>query len=199
MSSQEGVSLFLRLTTPHHERLFSFALSLSHDPDRAADLTQDALIKAFKAFHQFREGQPVLPWLTRILRNVYLDTFKTGRAKHELAEHQFAMESKDIYGKISSPDPNPLAQLERSRLGEMLLEEMNKLIPTQRQVLILCELQGFSYEEIAEMTETPIGTVRSRIARGRQHLRQYVQERMAADRKNQSHALDGGTGALNES
>lgn len=193
------MSRFLRLTTPHHERLFGFALSLSHDPDRAADLTQEALVKAFKAFHQFREGQPVLPWLTRILRNVHLDTFKTGRAKHELAEHQLAREPDDIYGQISSPAPDPLAQLERSRLGEMLMEEMERLDPEQRQVLILCELQGFSYEEIAAMTETPIGTVRSRIARGRRHLRRHVQVRLAAEQENPTQDGRGGTGARDES
>jgi RNA polymerase sigma factor (sigma-70 family) len=83
---KEDISEFVKLTRPHHRQLYGIALSLCRDPDQAQDLTQEALIKAYQAFDRFRSDEPILPWLRRILRNVYLDTFKTGRARHEVNE-----------------------------------------------------------------------------------------------------------------
>jgi RNA polymerase sigma-70 factor (ECF subfamily) len=172
--AQRRVSEFVRQTRPFHERLYRIALSLCRDRDQAADLTQEALVRAFRSFDSFRPGAPVLPWLARILRNVHLDSFKTGRAQHEVAEHQLDREGPGIDASVAHPAPDPLAALERAELGARLAREMETLDPGQRQTLILCDIEGFSYQEAAEAEGVPVGTIRSRLARGRAELRRRL-------------------------
>ncbi len=175
------VSSFVKLTRPYHERLFRIAISLCHDRDQAADLTQEALIRAFNAFDRFRPGAPVLPWLARILRNVHLDSFKTGRAQHELAEHQIAPEKGGVYDGVQASAPDPLASLERARMAAWLQEEVAALDEPQRIVITLRDIEELSYQEVAEIAGVPVGTVRSRLARARAHLRGRLQQRMARE------------------
>lgn len=179
-AADDQVSRFVALTEPYRERLFRIALSLCHDRDQAADFTQEALVRAFRAFDRFRPGAPVLPWLARILRNVHLDSFKTGRAQHEVAEHQIARDEQGVYAEQAAPDPDPLATLEQAELSSWLQEELEALDPAHRLVLILCDIEDMSYKEAADIAGVPIGTVRSRLSRGREQLRVRLKQRMAA-------------------
>lgn len=178
MGGGDLVARFVQTTRPFHERLFRIALTLCRDRDQAADLTQEALIRAFRAFDRFREGEAVLPWLARILRNLHLDTFKTGRARHEVAAHQLSADRGDPLDFQPSRVPDPLAALERSRLSAFLTEELEALDPDHRLVVILCDIEEFSYQEAADVAGIPIGTVRSRLSRCREHLRQRLLRRM---------------------
>lgn len=180
--SEDLVARFVRLTKPYHERLFRIAVALCGDRDQAADLTQEAMVRAFRAFDRFRPDQPVLPWLARILRNYYLDTLKTGRAKHELAGHQMGKE--DPYANLPAAAPSPFEQVERSQLAALLQEEISALDQPHQLVLILCDIEGFSYQDAARVAGVPIGTVRSRLSRCRTYLRQRIQERLAGPQKN---------------
>lgn len=180
--TRSAVDDFVRVTRPYHERLYRIALSLCHDRDQAADLTQEALVRAFKAFDRFHAGAPVLPWLARILRNIHLDTFKTGRAQYEVAEHQVARrEVGSFYEETAAASPDPLAALERSRMSTWLNEEIAALDEGQRIIIVLCDIEGLSYQEAAEIAGVPVGTVRSRLSRCRAYLRERILERMAAD------------------
>lgn len=189
-SADDEVSRFVALTEPFRERLYRIALSLCRDRDQAADLTQEALVRAFRALDRFRPGAPVLPWLARILRNVHLDSFKTGRAQHEIAEHQIARDDQGVYAERAASDPDPLASLERAELSAWLQEELEALDPAHRLVLILCDIEEMSYKEAAEIAGVPIGTVRSRLSRCREQLRNRLKQRMAAQ-----HGTVGGSGS----
>ena len=172
------VASFTRTTSPFHARLYRIAKALCRDADQAADLTQDALVRAFLAFDSFRPGAPVLPWLCRILRNAHLDSFKTGRARHEVAAHQLAGEVEDPYQDVACPSPSPLGQLEQKVLRACLQEEIEALEPGQRLILILCDVEEMSYQEAAEIADIPVGTVRSRLARSRERLRERLAARL---------------------
>lgn len=172
----ELVTQFVRLTRPCHERLFRIALSLCGDRDQAADLTQEALIRAFRAFDRFRLGAPVLPWLARILRNHYLDTLKTGRVRHELSESQ--MGGGDELARAGAV-PSPIKQIERAQLMRWLQQELESLPEDQRLIVLLCDVEGMSYKEAAEVAGVPVGTVRSRLSRCREVLRNRITARMA--------------------
>jgi RNA polymerase sigma-70 factor (ECF subfamily) len=174
----DHVSRFVRLTSPYHDRLNRIALALCHDADQAADLTQEALIRAFRAFDRFVPGQPVLPWLARILRNVHLDSFKTGRARHELAAHQLPLDRQDPLESRKAPGPDPHVAMERSQLRAWLWQEVQALDPGHQLVIILCDIEEFSYQEAADVAGIPVGTVRSRLSRCREHLRRRLEERM---------------------
>jgi RNA polymerase sigma-70 factor (ECF subfamily) len=188
---EDLVARFERVTKPYHERLFRIAVALCGDRDQAADLTQEALVRAFRAFDRFRPDQPVLPWLARILRNYFLDTLKTGRAKHELAGHQMATE--DPYANLPARAPSPFDEVERSQLATILQEEIEALDQPHQLVLILCDIEGFSYQEAARVAGVPVGTVRSRLSRCRSHLRQRIQERLAGQQKNERNLPGRGT------
>lgn len=183
VSYRDLVSSFVSVTRPHHEALFRIAVSVCHDHDQAADLTQEALIRAFRAFDRFDQARPVLPWLARILRNVHLDSFKTGRSRHEVASHQLANPAADPFAGVPCRAPDPAARAETVQLTRLLQEAMTLLEPDQQLVVILCDVEEFSYQEAAEALDIPVGTVRSRLARSRQRLRELVEARIAATRQ----------------
>jgi RNA polymerase sigma-70 factor (ECF subfamily) len=163
------IAEFVRLTQPHHQHLYGIALALCRDRDQAADLTQETLVRAFEAFDRFRPDAPVVPWLRRILRNLFLDGFKTGRARHELSASAIGDESATT--EVADEGLDPLAQLERAQLSGWLEEEIARLGPDHRQVVMLCVMQDLSFEEAAELLGVPVGTVASRLARARAQLR----------------------------
>jgi RNA polymerase sigma-70 factor (ECF subfamily) len=175
--THQRIAEFVRLTQPHHQQLYGVALSLCRDKDQAHDLTQEALVRAFEAFDQFRQGAPIWPWLRRILRNLFLDTFKTGRAQHEIGERE--MSARDPSPLLTRADDSPdvLTQMERSQLSLWLQEEIASLAPSQKQVLELCVMQGLSFEEAAEVAGIPVGTIASRLARARAELRARMLKR----------------------
>lgn len=166
------VSAFTRLTEPWHRPLFGFAVGLCKDRDLAADLTQETLVRAFEAFHRFKPGAPVFPWLARILRNHYIDQRRSGRARFEVL-----VDSDDPTHAPPSTGDDPLAYAERTQLRGWLREEIERLPKDQRVVVTLCDVCGFSYEEAAEAAEIPLGTVRSRLSRARLVLRKRLQGR----------------------
>jgi RNA polymerase sigma-70 factor, ECF subfamily len=179
LSYQALASSFVKITRPHHEALFRIALSICRDRDQAADLTQEALIRAFKAFERFDQARPVLPWLARILRNVHLDSFKTARSKHEVASHQLANPKADPFAGVPCQAPNPAVQAETAQLARLVQCELQALDPDQQLIIILCDIEGFTYQEAAEAANVPVGTVRSRLARARQRIREGVEARVA--------------------
>jgi RNA polymerase sigma-70 factor, ECF subfamily len=172
MSRGSRVTEFVRLTEPCHKQLFGIALALSKDRDKASDLTQETLVRAFEAFDRFIPGAPVMPWLRRILKNLFLDSFKTGRARHEIADSELGEgEGSSLFVEAKDEAPDALALLERSELSNLLREEISCLDPDHRQILMLCVMQDMSFQEAAELLGIPLGTVASRLARARTRLR----------------------------
>ena len=183
MATTKEVSQFVKLTGPHHRQLLRIALALCRDRDLAADLTQETLLRAFLAMDRFRPGAPMLPWLARILRNVFLDTRKTGRARHEIAEHQLPPDGLSPLSQAKSTTPQPLAQAEQAQLCLWLQEELNALPSPQQLLLVLCDVEGFTYQEAADVAGVPVGTVRSRLSRGREALRLRLQKRLSEENR----------------
>jgi RNA polymerase sigma-70 factor, ECF subfamily len=167
----------VRLTEPHHRHLYGIALALCHDADQAADLTQETLIHAFAAFDRFRPGASMRPWLRSILRHLFLDTFKTGRSRHEVAESDIAAAEGSSLTEIPDERPDPLAELERAELQQWVQQEIAALSPAHRQVLTLCVVHGLGFAEAAELAGIPVGTVASRLGRARAELRERLLRR----------------------
>lgn len=179
MKERERVKRFIALTRPYHERLMRVAMTLCHDQDQAADLTQEALARAFAAFHRFRPGAPVFPWLVRILRNFYLDERRSARSRRELAEHQLVGDGPGPLEQAQTTAPTPLAAAEQAQLVSWVQQELAALPAAQRLVLVLCDVEELTYQEVAEVVDSPVGTVRSRLARARRALRSRLAERLA--------------------
>jgi RNA polymerase sigma-70 factor, ECF subfamily len=169
----------VRLTEPHHRDLYGVALALCHDSDQAADLAQETLVRAYEAFDRFRPGAPVRPWLRSILRNLFLDTFKTGRARHEIADSQLGAASGPALVELADEEVDPLARLEQAERQAWVREEISALSPDHQQVLQLCVMHEMGFAEAAELAGIPVGTVASRLGRARAELRDRLLRRAA--------------------
>lgn len=148
-------------------KIYNFAYRLTGDPHDAADLTQEVLIRVHRGLAGFRPGS-FEAWLWRITRNAFIDELRRRRRRPAtpLGEH---LERSEV-GAAPPPD-EVLAHI---RLGEDVQAALLKLPYDFREAVVLCDIAGLSYSEIAEALEIPIGTVRSRIHRGRAMLRELL-------------------------
>jgi RNA polymerase sigma-70 factor, ECF subfamily len=175
---------FERLALPHMDAAFNLAFWIVRDQVDAEDIVQESYLRAFRAFHSFA-GPDFKPWLLAIVRNaafrwlsnrrrsgnvISMDEAFAGRAEEEPAEAQ-----------IASDEPTPEAQLLGKIDRELVWTALDELPPIFREVLVLREIEGLPYLEIAEVIGTPIGTVMSRLARGRKALRKTLSKLVAKD------------------
>jgi RNA polymerase sigma-70 factor (ECF subfamily) len=153
------VERFRTVMLPHLDAVYGFARWLTRDPVQAQDVAQEAMLRALRYFHAFR-GEEARPWLLRIVRNTWHDV-RTRRGADqplEVVENQ-AAEGPD-------PEQSALAGDRRRHVAAALAA----LPPDLREILVLREIEDLSYKEIAAVLDLPIGTVMSRLARGRERL-----------------------------
>lgn len=166
---------------PHMKLLYNYAYRLTSNQMEAEDLVQDTYLRAFRFFHRFERGTNCKAWMFRILKNCYINQYRKTKKEPSKVDYE---EVENFYDSIRSEavDPNDLEQKVFSNLlDDDLIIALNSLQDDYKTVVILCDLEGLSYEEIAEFLEVPIGTVRSRLHRGRKilekKLRDYAKER----------------------
>jgi RNA polymerase sigma-70 factor (ECF subfamily) len=171
---------FERMRGETERRAYSMALQLTRNPSDAEDLVQDTFVKAWKGFDSYMPGRPFLNWLLRIMQRAYLDARRRDNPVRR-AESLNAMISPSD-GEVQEI---PIADTARNAEDEILLSEFNdeltqallELPEVYRAAIILCDVDGLSYADIAERQYTTIGTVRSRIHRGRKLLRDIVKRK----------------------
>ena len=148
-----------KLVDAHYEQLFRYAFRLSGSQADAEDLTQEVFCKAQLRIHQLRDPARVKPWLFSILRNAYLHRVRTDSHHKKI--------SLDAIGDVPGPETEPPPEIEPAELQAAL----NELPEGFRTPLILFYFEEFSYRDIADQMDVPIGTVMSRLARAKAHLR----------------------------
>ncbi len=169
------VRAFEALIAGHRERVYQFALTCVKNPSEAEDLAQEALIKAFRGLGSFREDASFSTWLFHIVKNAFLDDIKS-RAGKEQAQTAPIDDEPDLPSGADTPEREALRRASDDAVQAALAE----LPPDFRVVVTLFDVQGFSYEEISEVLSIPVGTVKSRLSRGREALRELLFERRAA-------------------
>lgn len=160
------------LVDAHYESLYRYGYRLSGSSTEAEDLTQETFCKAQQNLHQLRDATRARAWLFRILRNVYLQRARSGQ------QHRWV--SLDSVGDLAEPLPDSLPAVDPERLQQAL----NDLPEDFRTPIILFYFEEFSYRDIADHMDLPLGTVMSRLARAKAHLRTRLLERdpaVAAD------------------
>lgn len=165
----EDRRLFEELATRHYRQAYHIAYRMTSSHARAEDLTQEAMVRAFQSFHRYRRDLPFANWLYRIIVNLHIDELRR-RPKAWIDSVD------DMPGVLELPDLNSdPSDLVLSREIDTCLQQALAALPKDfRTAVVLCDIEGLSYEEIAQVMGCSIGTVRSRIHRGRNQLRRTL-------------------------
>ncbi len=179
--SQRGdVNAFNQLVLHYQQTAYNVVLRMLGNRDAAADVTQDTFIAAYRAIQSFRGGSSFRSWLLRIASNQACDYWRRAN-RHPQDSLDRVMDEDELHdaGLLNAlvetgQAANPEEFLLNQELQELIQKGLQELPLDQRIAVILCDIQGLSYEEIAATTQTTLGTVRSRIARGRGDAGGYV-------------------------
>ena len=159
---------------PHMDLLYNYALRITSNPDDAHDLVQETYLKAYRFWASYQKGTNIRAWLFRIMKNSYINKYRKETKEPATVDYD---EIKNFYYSIraQSADPNDLqTKIFGGLLGDDITRALESLPEDFRTVVILCDIEGLSYEEIAEFVDCPVGTVRSRLHRGRRMLREKL-------------------------
>lgn len=171
-SDTEKNDIFNREFIPHINSMYNFAFRLTMDEDDANDLVQDTYLKAFRFISSFERGTNAKAWLFRILKNSFINDYRKRSKEPSKVDYQ---EVETIYNSEESAEVDHTTDLRVETVQDMIGDEvanaLNSLPVDFRTVIILCDIEGFTYEEMAKILDIPIGTVRSRLHRARNLLK----------------------------
>jgi RNA polymerase sigma-70 factor (ECF subfamily) len=174
-SAQKGdARAFNQLVMLYQSMAYNVAYRILSDPDAAADATQDAFVSAFKAMRKFRGGS-FKAWLLRIVTNACYDQLRIKQRRPTDSLDNLPVDQDHVrYLRDEAEAPDEF--VERQELNLVIQAGIRTLPIEQRTVLVLSDIQGLSYQEVAEATGLSLGTVKSRLSRGRAKLRDYLQQ-----------------------
>ncbi len=174
LNKTEKDALFEKEFMPLIDSLYNFAYRLTLDEDDANDLVQETYLKAYRFFDSYEQGTNAKAWLFRILKNSFINEFRKKSkepSKIDYNEVETFYNSEDV-------DENITADLRVESISDMIGDEvanaLNTLAVDFRTIIILCDLEGFTYEEMSKILDIPIGTVRSRLHRARNLLKEKL-------------------------
>jgi RNA polymerase sigma-70 factor (ECF subfamily) len=171
-SKAGDIAAFEMLIEAYQKKIFNLAFRMIGNYDDAGDLAQEALIRVYKSIAGFKAQSSFSTWIYRITTNVCLDEIRKRKNKKVLSlDEEIHVEDGEMQRQIESDDPLPEEVFEREELRQIVGDAIASLPEEQRTVLTLRDLQGLSYEEIADILDCPGGTVKSRINRARQALK----------------------------
>jgi len=173
-SRQGQLDAFNQLVLRYQNLIYSIAYRMMNDEPSAGDITQDTFIKAYERLDSFRGGN-FKAWLSRIASNLCYDELRRHKRRPQTYLEDMTLEDSDDPAPIPSDEDTPEEVAQQSELQQAIQQCISALKEDQRTVLVLCDIQGMSYQEIAESTDVQIGTVKSRLSRARLAVRNCLQ------------------------
>ncbi len=172
-AAQRGdLDAYNRLVRTYERQAYAVALRLLRKPELAEDATQDAFIQAYRALDTFRGGY-FRAWLLRIVTNRCYDLLRASNRRAADSLEDQAFESEPHWAS-TAPMDDPVARAAQGELGQILERALGQLPEDQRTTVILCDVQGYAYEEAARIMQVALGTVKSRLSRARAALRENL-------------------------
>ncbi len=173
-SDLERKTIFDNEFLPHLDAMYNFGYRLTFDQDDAKDLVQDTFMKAYRFVNSFERGTNAKAWLYRILKNSFINDFRKKSKEPSKVDYQ---EVENFYNS-ENVDESKTVDLRidtvKDMMGDEVTNALNSLAVDFRTVILLCDLEGFTYEEMAKILGIPIGTVRSRLHRARKLLKEKL-------------------------
>jgi len=174
--SKDKQRVFNEEFMPHIDAMYNFAFRLTLDEDDAKDLVQETFMKAYRFINSFETGTNAKAWLFRILKNSFINNYRKKSKQPNKVDYQ---EVESYYNSDSvneSITTDLRVETVQHLIGDEITNALNSLDVDFRTVIILCDLEGFTYEEMAKILDIPIGTVRSRLHRARNLLKEKLKQ-----------------------
>lgn len=161
---------------PHMKALYNFAFHLTFDEENANDLVQETYLKAYRFIDSYQKGTNSKAWLFKILKNEFINNYR------KKSKQPNAVDFDSLLNYHESDDPQYVGSLDlrqeifQNMMGDEVTIAVNKLPVEFKTIIILCDVEGFTYEELSKILDIPIGTVRSRLFRARNMLKEYLRK-----------------------
>ena len=170
------ISVFERELLPHADALKTFAYHLTYNDTEADDLVQETYLKAYRFIDKYREGTNAKAWLFKILKNAYINNYRKKAKRPVQVDYEEIVAYHDTDDDRITGYMDLRQEIFQYMMGDEVTNAINSLPLDFRTVILLCDIEGFTYEEIATIINVPIGTVRSRLFRARNMLKEKLKK-----------------------
>jgi len=174
------VQAFEQLVEKYQKKVFNIAFSMLNNMDDASDISQEVFIKAFKSIKHFKQNSSFSTWLYRITVNTCLDELRKRKNKSNVfsIDQVIHLESGEVTRQLEDDRPTPDSMVENNELRALVRDSISQLSDELKEVIILRDINGLSYDDIADMLDCPLGTVKSRINRARNALKEILKRKI---------------------
>ncbi len=163
--------LFEREFLPHVDALYNFAFHLTYNEEDSNDLVQETFLKAYRFINSYEEGTNAKAWLFKILKNAFINEYRRKSKQPAKVDYEDVVAYQDLDDAKLAGSLDMRQEVFQGMIGDEITRAINSLPVDFRTVILLCDIEGFTYEEIAKIIDIPIGTVRSRLHRAREMLK----------------------------
>ncbi len=174
IKNQSRYELFEKELLPFVESLNTFAFHLTYNEEDAADLVQETFLKAFRFIDKFEQGTNAKAWLFKILKNIYINQYRKAAKRPLKVDYEEVVSFHEGEDSQTSSYYDLREDIFDQLMGDEVTAAINGLPDDFKTVILLCDIEGFTYEEISKIVEIPIGTVRSRLFRARNMLKEKL-------------------------
>jgi len=176
LTPEQKDRIFQEEFLPQIDALYNFAFHLTYNEEDSNDLVQDTYLKAFRFIKSYKEGTNAKAWLFKILKNAFINEYRKKSKQPTKVDYEEIIAYQDEDDSAYSSYNDLRVEMFQNMMGDEVTTAINSLPVDFRTVILLCDIEGFTYEEIAKIIDIPIGTVRSRLHRARNMLKETLKE-----------------------